>query len=50
MNDDPREMRVRLKPELDSSDLNFARHTMRREANRELREARHHSYSDIGAA
>jgi hypothetical protein len=41
---------VTIRTRMDASDAQFRRASMRREADRELREARRNSYSDIGAA
>lgn len=41
---------VQMNVKVNDSDMQFARRTLRREADREVREARWNSYSDIGAA
>jgi hypothetical protein len=46
--EEDRQMNVNLK--VNDTQVQFARSTMRRQADREVREARWNSYSDIGAA
>jgi hypothetical protein len=41
---------LELKLKVNDADAQFARASMRRQADREVREARWNSYSDIGAA